>query len=140
MQPHEYIQDMIAEALAADEWLRERRVSVIRQNGVELAEAIRKATAETAGVALVISYDKERVVATKPRTVEVEFSLLASEWVALNRRGRFATAMDAAARARDVLSADRALIPEDTVHSSPAPGQLVAVQRWRTRVAVADPE
>jgi len=136
MTPHEYLLDSVARILEADDWFAARRVRIIKQNSADLAEELQKEDARLDGVCLVVAYDRETAIDSSPRQLEVDFSLLVTEWPALNRcDGNWATALDAAHRARrDIEEADRALIYRDTVHASPEPGMLAVTARYNTRL------
>lgn len=136
MSPHEYLEKHVAGILRADPWFTERRVNVIEQNSDALGEELRKAGAEVDGISLIISYDRERSMHSNPPQLEVDFSLLFTEFPATNRQNNgWASALDAAFHARkDIEAADRSLIHDETTHSTPGYGMLVATSKYRTRL------
>ncbi len=136
MTPHDYLLDHVARILEADEWFAEHRVHIIKQNSADVVALIENAEAEADGVALVVAYDREARISSRPPELEVDFSLLATEYPSRNRcGGDFATALDAVHRARLALgAADASLVYRDTVHATPGEGMLVATARFNTRL------
>lgn len=136
MTPHEYLQSRIEEILLDDPWFDEHRVRIIKQNSQDIAELISRAEGEASGISLVITYDRETSIRSRPPQLDIGFSILCTEFPALNRAaGDFATALDAAARVRKALAeADPTLVHQDTVHATPGYGMLVATSKYQTRL------
>ena len=134
--PHQYLQSHVADILRADDWFAAHRVHIIEQNSADIATLIDNAEAEADGVALVVTYDREEPIASRPPQLGVEFSLLATEYPERNRvAAKFATALDAVHRARkDLAAADPSLVYRDTTHATPDLGMLVATSKYRTRL------
>ncbi len=99
-------QETIAGLLAADAWLRERKVSIVAENRLDVEAEIDAALAGVGMVATIITPDVEGigtydgcVVAELP-----EFVVSVAELVAINRsRPEACTAIDAAARIVELL-------------------------------------
>jgi hypothetical protein len=99
-------QEILADILSADTWLREHDVSIVPENRLEVESEIEAALAGVGMVATIVTPDVEGigtyegcVVAELP-----EFIISVAELVAINRsRPGACTALDAAARIVELL-------------------------------------
>lgn len=135
MQPHEYI---IAEALQRLSTLPAladgSRVTLIAQNSASLAEAIEKDLDAVDNVAAVVCVDRVAFRRTQPKTADVDFSVVCTENVPVNRtKEDFLTALDVAFLAVDALDGDWAHAV-DVAHSTPGGGVLEATAKFSTTI------
>ena len=138
MRPHHYIQKFMADALRANETLREAGVTVIEQNSQELAFLLKKPMSQIDAPVLVVTCDKARKRHSAPVEWDLECSVMVTENVPLNRdRPAFLTALDVAFVACEVLYDPQLRIHQtaDPVkHTTPARGILEAEARFAARV------
>lgn len=138
MRPHHYIQKLMADALRADETLREAGVTVLEQNSQELAFLLKKPMSQIEAPVVVVTCDRARKRHSAPVTWELECSVMVTENVPLNRdRQNFLTALDVAFVACEVLDDPNGGIhqtAEPVKHTTPARGILEAEARFAGRV------
>lgn len=138
MRPHHYIQKIMADALRADETLREAGVTVLEQNSQDLAFLLAKPMSQIDAPVVVVTCDKARKRHTAPVEWELECSVMATENVPINReRPAFLTALDVAFIACEVLDDPQLGIhqtAEPVKHTTPARGILEAEARFAGRV------
>ena len=137
MRPHHYIQKLMAEALRANETLREAGVTVLEQNSQELALMLKKPMSQIDAPVVVVTCDKARKRHTQPAEWELECSVMVTENVPLNReRPAFLTALDVAFVACEVLDAGGGIhqTADPVKHTTPARGILEAEARFAARV------
>lgn len=138
MRPHHYIQKLMADALRADETLREAGVTVLEQNSQELAFLLKKPMSQIEAPVVVVTCDRARKRHSAPVTWELECSVMVTENVPLNReRQNFLTALDVAFVACEVLDDPNGGIhqtQEPVKHTTPARGILEAEARFAARV------
>lgn len=138
MRPHHYIQKLMADALRADETLREAGVMVLEQNSQELAFQLKKPMAQIDAPVVVVTCDKARKQHSSPVVWELECSVMVTENVPINReRPDFLTALDVAFIACEVLDDPQLGIhqtAEPVKHTTPARGILEAEARFAARV------
>lgn len=138
MRPHHYIQKIMADALRANETLREAGVTVLEQNSQDLAFLLAKPMSQIDAPVVVVTCDKARKRHTQPAEWELECSVMVTENVPLNRkRPAFLTALDVAFVACEVLDDPQQGIhqtAEPVKHATPARGILEAEARFAARV------
>ena len=138
MRPHNYIQKLMADALRANETLREAGVTVLEQNSQELAFLLKKPMSQIDAPVVVVTCDKARKRHTAPVEWELECSVMVTENVQLNReRPAFLTALDVSFIACEVLDDPQLGIhqtAEPMKHTTPARGILEAEARFAGRV------
>ena len=138
MRPHHYIQKLMADALRANETLREAGVTVLEQNSQELAFLLKKPMSQIDAPVVVVTCDNARKRHTKPVEWDLECSVMATENVPLNReRPAFLTALDVAFVACEVLDDPQGgfhKTEEPVKHTTPARGILEAEARFAARV------
>lgn len=138
MRPHHYIQKIMADALHANETLREAGVTILEQNSQELAFLLKKPMSQIDAPVVVVTCDKARKRHTQPVEWELECSVMVTENVPLNReRPAFLTALDVAFVACEVLDQPKGGIhqtAEPVKHTTPARGILEAEARFAARV------
>ena len=134
MRPHHYIQKLMADALRANETLREAGVTILEQNSQELAFLLKKPMSQIEAPVVVVTCDRARKRHSAPVTWELECSVMVTENVPLNReRPAFLTALVAC----EVLDQPQGGIHQtaDPVkHTTPARGILEAEARFAARV------
>ena len=135
MRPHHYIQKLMADALRANETLREAGVTVLEQNSQELAFLLEK---PIDAPVVVVTCDKARKRHTQPAEWELECSVMVTENVPLNReRPTFLTALDVAFVACEVLDNQQGgfhQTADPVKHTTPARGILEAEAKFAARV------
>jgi hypothetical protein len=138
MRPHHYIQKLMADALRANETLREAGVTILEQNSQELAFQLKKPMSQIEAPVVVVTCDRARKRHSAPVTWELECSVMVTENVPLNReRQNFLTALDVAFVACEVLDDPQGGIhqkEEPVKHTTPARGILEAEARFAARV------
>lgn len=138
MRPHHYIQKLMADALRANETLREAGVTVLEQNSQELAFLLKKPMSQIDAPVVVVTCDKARKRHTQPAEWELECSVMVTENVPINReRPAFLTALDVAFVACEVLDNPQGgfhQTAEPVKHTTPARGILEAEARFAARV------
>ena len=144
MRPHHYIQKIMADALRADETLREAGVTVLEQNSQDLAFLLKKPLSQIEGPVVVVTCDRARRRHTQPDEWELECSVMVTENVQLNReRPRFLTALDVAFVACEVLDDPQGGMhqtAEPVKHTTPSRGILEAEARFSARVRYNESE
>ena len=144
MRPHHYIQKFMADALRANETLREAGVTVLEQNSQELAFLLKKPMSQIDAPVVVVTCDRARKRHTQPEEWELECSVMVTENVPLNRdRTEFLTALDVAFIACEVLDDPQRGIhqtAEPVKHTTPARGILEAEARFACRVTYNETE
>lgn len=144
MRPHHYIQKIMADALRADETLREAGVSILEQNSQELAFMLKKPLGQIDAPVVVVTCDKARKRHSSPVVWELECSVMVTENVPLNReRPTFLTALDVAFVACETLDDPQGGIhqtEEPVKHTTPARGILEAEARFAARVTYNENE
>lgn len=138
MRPHHYIQKIMADALRANETLREAGVTILEQNSQELAFLLKKPMSQIDAPVVVVTCDKARKRHSAPVEWELECSVMVTENVPLNReRPAFLTALDVAFLACEVLDNPQGGLhqtAEPVKHTTPARGILEAEARFAARV------
>ena len=138
MRPHHYIQKLMADALRANETLREAGVTVLEQNSQDLAFLLKKPLSQIDAPVVVVTCDKARKRHSAPVEWELEFSVMVTENVPLNReRPAFLTALDVAFIAVETLDSPELRIHKEespVKHTTPARGILEAEARFAARV------
>lgn len=138
MRPQHYIQKLMADALRANETLREAGVTVLEQNSQELAFLLKKPMSQIDAPVVVVTCDKASKRHSAPVVWDLECSVMVTENVPLNRdRPAFLTALDVAFVACEVLYDPQLRIHQtaDPVkHTTPARGILEAEARFAARV------
>lgn len=138
MRPHHYIQKLMADALRANETLREAGVTILEQNSQELAFQLNKPMSKIGAPVVVVTCNKARKRHTQPVEWDLECSVMVTEHVPLNRdRPAFLTALDVAFVACEVLDDPKGGIHQtaDPVkHTTPARGILEAVAMFAASV------
>lgn len=144
MRPHHYIQKIMADALRANETLREAGVSILEQNSQELAFMLKKPLGQIDAPVVVVTCDKARKRHSSPVVWELECSVMVTENVPLNReRATFLTALDVAFIACETLDDPQGGIhqtEEPVKHTTPARGILEAEARFAARVTYNENE
>lgn len=135
MQPHEYIISESLQRLSKSPELADSsRCTLIGQNSASLAEAIEKSLDAIDNVAAVVCVDRVAFRRTQPKTADVEFSVVCTENVPVNReKADFLTALDVAFLAVDALDGDWAHAV-DVSHSTPGDGVLEATAKFSTTI------
>ena len=138
MRPHHYIQKIMADALRANETLREAGVTVLEQHSQDLAFLLATPMSQIDAPVVVVTCDKARKRHTTPVEWELECSVMVTENVPINReRPAFLTALDVAFIACEVLDDPQLGIhqtAEPVKHTTPARGILEAEARFAGRV------
>ena len=138
MRPHHYIQKLMADALRANETLREAGVTTLEQNSQELAFMLKKPLSQIDAPVVVVTCDKARKLHSAPVEWWLECSVMVTENVPLNReRPHFLTALDVAFVACEVLDSPEIGVHKTDApvkHTTPARGILEAVAEFAGRV------
>ena len=138
MRPHHYIQMLMADALRANESLREAGVTVLEQNSQALAFLLKKPMSQIDAPVVVMTCDRARKRHSAPVEWELECSVMVTENVPISRaRPAFLTALDVAFVACEVLDDPQLGIhqtAEPVKHTTPARGILEAEARFAGRV------
>ena len=144
MRPHYYIQKLMADALRANETLREAGVTILEQNSQELAFMLKKPLGQIDAPVVVVTCDKARKRHSSPVVWELESSVMVTENVPLYReRPTYLTALDVAFVACEVLDDPQGGIhptEEPVKHTTPARGILEAEARFAARVTYNENE
>lgn len=145
MRPHHYIQKLMADALRANETLREAGVTVLEQNSQELAFLLKKPVSQIDAPVVVVTCDKARKRHTQPAEWELECSVMVTENVPLNRdeRTAFLTALDVAFVACEVLDNPQGgfhQTADPVKHTTPARGIFEAEAKFAARVTYNENE
>lgn len=139
MNTHKYIQGLFAGMLKASPLFGDSsKTTVIEQNSADLAYELEKAEGQVDTVAVVVAVDRIAIRHASPRVEDVEFSVICTENVAVNRtKPDFVTALDAAIAAVEVIDGPQAHAI-DISHQTPGGGVLEAIAKFSSTVTSTD--